>query len=157
MKPKVYIETSIIGYLTSPLSRDLRTAGKQQYTSEWWDNKRSNYEIFISDVVITEISMGNKESATKRLMAVKDIPVLESEESVGKLAMELLKLNYLPQHAQTDALHIATATLQEMDYLLTWNCKHIANATMRPKIEQFLSSNGYKCPVICTPEELEGG
>ncbi len=72
MKPKVYIETSIIGYLTSPLSRDLRTAGKQQYTSEWWDNKRSNYEIFISDVVITEISMGNKESATKRLMAVKD-------------------------------------------------------------------------------------
>ena len=157
MKPAVYIESSIIGYLASKPSRDLITAAKQQYTAEWWETKRSNYQLFVSDTVIAEISLGDSVLSAERLNKIQGISVLFSDARAETLAMRLLKANYLPRQAVTDAIHIATAVVQEMDYLLTWNCKHIANAITRPKIEKFLTSAGYSCPVICTPEELEGG
>ena len=154
MKPKIYLETSVISYLTSHPSRDLIVAANQQLTREWWQARRQDFDPFISQLVIQEASSGDEDAAQRRLQAVVDIPLLELSEEAVTFAEKLVEEGPMPCKAVEDALHIAVATLNGMDYLLTWNFKHIANATMRYKIERMCRLAGYEPPIICTPQEL---
>ncbi len=154
MKPTLYLETSIIGYLTSRPSRDLITAANQQLMHEWWTDHRESFDIFISQFVIDECGEGDAVAAQERLEVLTDIRQLDTIEDVENVAEELVKQVPLPEKAGVDALHIAVATVHGMEYLLTWNCTHIANAALRPQIEAVCRSFGYEPPTICTPQEL---
>lgn len=156
MKPKVYIETSVISYLTARPSKKLIVAAYQQITLDWWENRQFDFLLYVSPAVIQEASAGDEEAAKKRLGKMKHLPILELNEAIFTLAELLLTEKVIPENAKEDALHIATAAFHGMDYLLTWNYKHIANAEMRNKIVDVVQSQGYECSVICTPEELMG-
>ncbi len=154
-KPGIYVETSIVSYLVARPSRDLIVAAHQQITVEWWRNQRQEYDLFISQIVIDEARAGDREMAAKRMAAIENLSLLEINESVTHLADALLKSRAIPENAAADALHISAACVGGVDYVLTWNCKHIANAKMRSAIEKTCRSAGYATPIICTPEELE--
>jgi hypothetical protein len=154
MKPRVYLETTIPSYLTAWPSRDLVRAAHQQITREWWDRRRGQFELFISQVVVRECQAGDPDAAAQRLDVLRDLPLLEQTEEATALAQALLEQVPLPDRAAVDALHIAVATVHGMDYLLTWNCTHIANAALRDPIESVCRASGYEPPAICTPEEL---
>jgi predicted nucleic acid-binding protein len=154
VKRKIYIETTIASYLSAWPSRDLVTAAHQQITREWWQARRDEFEIFVSQIVIQEAGGGDQDAAARRLEFLKELSLLELTEEVTALAQELIQQVPLPERAALDALHIALAVVHGMDYLLTWNCTHIANAALRGKIEAVCRSRGYEPPVICTPEEL---
>lgn len=154
MKSKIYIETTIISYLTAWPSGDVIVAAHQQITDEWWRTKRQFFELFASQLVLRKAQAGNEEMARQRLSALEEVELLEITEEALALAEDLLSKGPLPRKAQEDALHIAVAVINGMDYLITWNCKHIANARMRDKIEQVCRADGYKPVIICTPEEL---
>jgi hypothetical protein len=153
LKPKVYIETSIPSYLTAWHSRDLVVAGNQESTKEWWD-RRQDFELFVSEFVLEEVAAGDPQAAAERLKALDGIPEIEVTDQVAVIAEALLLQVSLPSKARLDALHIAIATLGGMDYLVTWNCTHIANPAFRHKIEAVLRSFGFEPPIICTPQEL---
>ncbi|MDR3635833.1 MAG: type II toxin-antitoxin system VapC family toxin [Isosphaeraceae bacterium] len=157
MKPRVYLETTVPSYLTAWPSRDLVRAAHQQITCEWWE-RRNDYELFVSQLVIRECQAGDQVAAAARLAALAGLPLLEHSEVVETLAQALRNRVPLPERAIADALHIATAAAHGMDYLLTWNCTHIANVTLRGRIEAVCRDIGYEPPAICTPEEypLEG-
>ena len=157
MRETVYLETSIIGYATSRPSRDLVTAAHQHLTREWWRDERGRYDCFVSQTVVNECARGDQEAAAERLEAVREIPLLDVPPRAEELADLLLRTIPLPQVAQVDALHIATATVNEMDYLLTWNCAHIANPALLPRILEFSGSMGLKLPIICMPQQLIHG
>ncbi len=154
MKPSVYLETTIPSYLTAWRSPELVMAANQEATRSWWDTARPKFEVFVSVLVLDEASSGDAEAAKRRLSIIKDIPALDISEQAEELAARLLAGAALPIKAKADALHIAIATVHGMDFLLTWNCKHIANAAMRLKIESICKSSGYEPPIICTPLEL---
>jgi predicted nucleic acid-binding protein len=154
MKQKVYVETSIVSYLTARQSNDLRAMANQSTTIEWWDSRMPDFDIFISEFVAAESSQGNSESAARRLSVIENIPELEITETVRQLAKALLAEGPIPKGSEIDAYHIAVAAVNGMDYLLTWNCKHIANAVIRPKIEEVCRNHGFEPPTICTPQEL---
>ena len=154
MKPSVYIETTIPSYLTAWRSPELVMAANQEATRKWWDESRAKFELFISQLVISEISNGDPEAVKRRIAVVENLPELALTDKAEALAAKLLLGAALPQKAKADALHIGIATVHGMDYLLTWNCTHIANAIMRPKIESICRAAGYEPPVICTPPEL---
>ena len=156
MKPSLYVETTIIGYLTSRLSADLVTAAHQKLTQEWWDTRRQEFDLYVSQSVIQEAGAGHPTEAQKRLDAISDIPQLGLSEAVRELARDLLNAHAVPQQYAEDALHIAVSAVHGVEYLLTWNCAHIANARMRDKIEEVCRAMGYEPPKICTPEELMG-
>ena len=150
----VYVETSIISYLAARPTNDIRAAAHQNATLEWWSSRKSQFTLYVSEFVTAEASEGNVEAAERRLAAIADLPLLQVTPEVMALAAKLLHIGALPAKAYVDASHIALAAVHGMDYLLTWNCKHIANAVMRPKIEAVCIVEGYAPPVICTPEEL---
>ncbi|MEX0715964.1 MAG: type II toxin-antitoxin system VapC family toxin [Planctomycetaceae bacterium] len=152
--PTLYLETSVIGYLTSRPSRDVITAGNQQITYEWWDEHRERFEIFISEAVVAECSAGDPSAAAERLARIGDIPVLVVSDAVEALAENLIRGVPLPDKAAVDALHIAVAAINGMDFLMTWNCVHIANAALLDSIESIIEAEGLKCPTICTPQQL---
>jgi predicted nucleic acid-binding protein len=154
MKFRVYLETSIISYLTARPSRDLVVAANQQLTQDWWQTRRQNFDLFISQLVIQEASAGDENAAQRRLQVIADIPLLKLNKDVAELAEKLVRGGVIPQKAVEDAFHIAIATIHGMDYLLTWNFKHIANAMMRYRIESLCRNEGYQPPIICTPQEL---
>ena len=154
MKSSVYIETTIPSYLTAWRSPDLVMAANQEATRSWWDSARVHFDLFISEVVLDEASGGNTEAAERRLAVLLSIPKLDVSKVAEQLAEKLLLNAALPAKAQVDALHIAIAAVHGVEYLLTWNCKHIANATMRPKIEHICRTEGYEPSIICTPPEL---
>lgn len=154
MKPKVYLETSVISYLTAKPSRDIIIAAHQQATQEWWENRKSDFEVFISQIVAQEAGEGNEDAVKRRLETIELIPEIEVNPEAITLAKALVSEGLVPKKAEVDALHIATATVNGMDYLLTWNLKHIANATLRNEIAYACRQRGYEPPVICTPEEL---
>ncbi len=156
MKPKLYIENSIISYLTADPSRDIITAARQALTRQWWDEKRFEYELFISEFVISEAGSGDPEMATRRLEVLIGITEIELTETVAEFANILVREGPLPQKAVLDALHIAVTVSGGIEYLLTWNFAHLANATIRNQIERKCLSMGYEPPIICTPEELLG-
>jgi len=156
MKPKVYVETSTISYVVARPSRDLIIAANQQVTREWWSNHRSQFELYISQVVINEANESDKQAAHERLQALDGIPLLELRSEAQKLAGLFVREKALPKKASQDAMHIAVATTYGMDYLLTWNCKHIANAVIKKEIAKIAGEQGYELPIICTPYELMG-
>lgn len=152
--PSVYVETSIIGYLTSRPGGSLLTAANQELTRGWWEIHRDNFQIYISEYVVRECSFGDESAVAERLEKIRDIPQLVVSDRVGELALKLMNSVPLPEKAEVDALHISTATVHGIEYLLTWNCKHIANASLRPRIEMVCRGAGYEPPTICTPQEL---
>lgn len=156
MKPKLYMETTIPSYLTSRPSRDLIIAGHQQITKEWWDKRRSAFNIYISQFVVDEAKAGDPAAARERMKPIEDLPLLDITAGVGDLAASLLTSGVIPQRAATDAAHIAIATVHGMDFLMTWNCVHIANAIIAKAVARVCRQHALECPVICTPEELLG-
>ncbi len=154
MKASVYIETSILSYLTARPSNNLRAMANQSTRSEWREIQRPNYRVFASDLVISEAGKGHPEAAQRRLAAIGDIPLLRVSPEARALTLALIANHALPPKAEADAYHVALATVNGIEYLLTWNCTHIANAHTRPKIEATCRALGYEPPVICTPLEL---
>jgi hypothetical protein len=157
MPPTVYIETSIVSYLAAYPSRDLITAAHQQITHTWWQKRRSDFLIFVSQVVLDEAAAGDPQMASKRVEILTGVPLLEITPGVAELAATLITRLPLPPRAGADAAHIAVAAYHGVSFLLTWNCTHIANAALRPRIERICRDQGYSVPVLCTPEELLGG
>ena len=150
----VYVETSVIGYLASRPGADIIFAANQLMTLEWWNDHRSKFELFASQAVVDECSAGDPTAARERLVFLDGIPVLAVNAMTRNLAQELIRRVGLPAKAAVDAVHIATAALNKIDYLLTWNCKHIANPAFRHKIEDVLGDADLRSPVICTPQEI---
>jgi len=153
MKPIVYLETTIPSYLTAWQSRDVVRAGEQQVTRDWWE-RRTQFELRVSSLVILECGAGNSDAAAFRLAVLDGVLVLAQTHEAETLADILLREVPLPVKAAADALHIAIAAVHGVAFLLTWNCTHIANATLRPRIESICRQLGYEPPVICTPLEL---
>ena len=151
---RVYLETTFVSYLTARASRDVVIAGHQQSTKEWWDDCRGDYQLCASELVFREAGAGDPQAAQERLDVLKNVVVLETRQEALDLAKDLVQAGALPAKAFEDALHIAIAADQKIPYLLTWNLRHMANATMRPLIETVCANKGYKAPIICTPEEL---
>jgi len=159
MNPKVYIETSVISYLTARLSSDLIVAAHQKLTDDWWETRRFDFELYTSELVFEEARRGDPQAAQKRIMALPKISLLELKpESLELAEVFLYQQHLLPETARQDALHIATAITGGMDYLLTWNCRHIANAELQKAIARISHQKGYNnIPILCTPEVLLGG
>ena len=153
MKSKVYLETTIVSYLTAEATRDVVQAAHQQLTREWWEC-RERFDLFVSQPVITEAGGGNIEAASRRLAALEGIPALAVTGEAVDLAAQFVFAHAMPEKAAVDALHVAVAVVNGMDYVLTWNCTHIANAAIRDKIERTCRESGFETPIICTPEEL---
>ncbi len=150
----VYLETSVIGYLASRPGADIIFAANQLMTFEWWNDHRARFELFASQAVVDECSAGDPTAARERLVFLDGIPVLAVNAATRNLAQELIRRVGLPAKAAVDAVHIATTALNKIDYLLTWNCRHIANPAFRRKIENVLGDAGLRSPVICTPQEI---
>ncbi|HSG38867.1 MAG TPA: type II toxin-antitoxin system VapC family toxin [Thermoanaerobaculia bacterium] len=156
MRARVYIETSLVSYLTARPSRDLVVAAHQQISLDWWDRRRKDFDLVSSLLVVNEARLGHPEAAGRRLALLDGIPLLEVTETAQWLAVAIVQEGLLPQTAYPDALHIATAAVHEVDYLLTWNCSHIANAEILPRISPICERFGLGLSYICTPEELLG-
>jgi hypothetical protein len=154
MTESVYIESSIISYLTSRPSRDVVISARQIITENWWLSQRNNYDLFVSALVIQEISKGDPEAAERRLNAVADIPLLGASQDTLLLAEALLVGAAVPKTSEEDALHISIAAASGIDFLLTWNFKHINNAHTKAAISAVIEAYGFACPILCSPEEL---
>lgn len=152
----VYIETSIVSYLRQKPSAQIVTAARQIITQRWWNEKRTNYQLVLSQFVIDEASAGDPNLATERLESLEGIPLLPNAPEIVEIAKEIMSKAILPENAQVDALHIASVAHHRIQYLLTWNCKHIANANILPRIHDLLNELQIPIPIICTPEELLG-
>jgi predicted nucleic acid-binding protein len=151
---KLYIETSVISYLTARPSRDVIALGHQQLTREWWERAAHEFDFYASRLVVAEAQFGDPTAAAARLALLEPITLLAETAESRVLARKLLAAGGLPPKAASDALHIAIATVHGMDYLVTWNCKHIANARMLRFVAEKCRGAGFEVPVICTPEEL---
>ena len=156
MKSRLYLETTIPSYLTSRPSRNLIIAGHQEITREWWEKRRDTFQLYISQLVVDEASAGDPVAARERLKALEDLPLLDITPEVMELATGILASGKIPRKAATDAAHIAIATVHGMDFLVTWNCVHIANAAIARSLASICREYECECPVICTPEELMG-
>jgi hypothetical protein len=154
MADRVYIETTFVSYLTARPSRDVVFAGHQQVTRDWSDTRRANFELCASQLVVDEAAAGDHQAAQERLEVLKEMTLLETTNEALALAKELVRAGALPAKAADNALHIAIAATNGVPFLLTWNCRHLANATMRPSIDAVCAAAGLKPPIICTPEEL---
>ena len=152
----VYLETSIVSYLTARPSSELLAAAGRKSTVDWWDTQRDRFDLYVSDVVIEEAGKGNPEAAARRLEALTEIPILAMTDAVLALSKALVQEGAIPAKALDDSLHIAISAVHGIDYLLTWNCRHIDNAETKPVIRGICVVNGYECPEICTPQELMG-
>ena len=155
-KKSVYVETSIVSYLAARLSPNLVVAAHQQVTTEWWEERRGRYELFASELVTTEAALGDPLIAARRMAILRGLASLPITAEARELARALTEEGGLPAKAATDALHIALAAYHGVNYLLTWNCAHIANAEIVPLTRSVCVVHGYTCPQICTPEELMG-
>lgn len=154
MAESVYIESSVISYLTARPSRDVVVTARQAITNNWWQDHKSKYEIFVSGLVVQEISEGDEEAAHKRLNSIKGVPMLGTSEEALSLAADLLAQGAAPQNSEEDALHIGIAAASGVNFLLTWNFKHINNAHTKALISLVIEEHGFVCPILCSPEEL---
>jgi predicted nucleic acid-binding protein len=154
MKPKVYVETSVVSYLTAWPSGDLIVAGRQKITRDWWPYALHRFELVVSELVIRESSAGDAQAIQDRLNALQNLPVLAVSPEADELAAALIAQRAIPPEKPEDALHIALAVVNGIEYLVTWNFKHIANASMRAQIEQVCRTEGFAPSTICSPEEL---
>ncbi len=154
MPKTLYLETTIVSYLTARTSRDARMRVHQETTRRWWRTKRKEFQIFVSPVVLEEAAGGDQLAARRRARLLGRLPQVAITDSVSRVAQSLVDRDVIPRVAEVDAVHVALAAVHGLEYLLTWNCKHIANATKRVAIEELCRQQGFEPPVICTPEEL---
>ena len=157
MKQRVHLETTIVSYLTARPSRDLVMAAHQQVTHQWWEERRKEYELHISELVLNEAARGEPEKAEMRLAMLKGIRQLPVTDEIIELGRTIIEDGLLPAKAGVDALHVAASSVHDMNVLLTWNCRHLANADLLGKLRRYLTSKGYETPIITTPNELMGG
>ena len=155
-RTSVYIETSIVSYLTARPTNDLLAAARKAITVDWWEKQKSRFNLYTSDLSVLEAGRGNPEAASRRLGVLSTIHKLEITSPVIALANALLEERALPAKAQDDAVHIVASSVHGMDYLMTWNCRHIDNAETKPIMRRICAVHGYTSPEICTPEELMG-
>ncbi len=153
----VYIETSIVSHATARPSSDPATAVLQSQAKRWMSEQGPNYDLVTSELVVTEAAAGNPDAASRRLAILADIPLLNENPDVDVIADELLARSLIPAVARLDALHVATAALAGVQYLLTQNCRHIANAHVLPGVYRLLDDLGLPGLLICTPVEFLGG
>ena len=157
MKPTVYVETSVVSYLVGWLNRnDIQVAAHQEVTRRWWAERRGDFELFASPAVVDEAADGDPQLAAERLRFLQEMTLLGVSNRAHELKAELLRHTQIPAAADTDALHIAIAAVHGIEYLVTWNCKHIANAVTLPGVYEACRSLGYEPPFVCTPYELLG-
>ncbi len=154
MKPRLYLETTIPSYLVARSSRDLRLSADQETTRLWWRQERHDYDLFISQTVVLEVRRGDADMAADRLNSIRDFPLLPRTPQASALIQHLITTGIIPVVAADDAVHIALAAAHRMDFLLTWNCRHINNHHIRSRIERACASFGLVAPDICTPAEL---
>jgi len=154
VKPKVYLETTVPSLLTAWPSRDILIAGQQQATKDWWHHRRERYDLFVSVLVMEEISRGDETAVKERVEALQSCHVLAFTREAEDLTEGLLASRLIPARAAADAAHVAIAAVHGMDFLLTWNCRHIANATIVDRLRAICHTQGFPAPVICTPHEL---
>ncbi|MFY9343092.1 MAG: type II toxin-antitoxin system VapC family toxin [Planctomycetota bacterium] len=150
----MYLETSVVGYATSRPSRSVIVAGHQQITRDWFARKAPRFALYVSRLVVTEATSGDEAAVQRRTAFLAPFPLLAITDAAQHLMVKLLDCKAVPRKASEDALHIAVAAVHGVSYLLTWNCRHIANAAMRQAIDRACRMAGYEPPVICTPEEL---
>jgi predicted nucleic acid-binding protein len=150
----VYVETTVLSYLTARDARDVIVAAHQSVTRTWWESQREQYRLVASAIVVREAGAGDPELATKRLALIAGCDLLQITDAVEELAALLLDRGLVPDTVPNDALHIAVATVGGAEYLLTWNLRHLAGAMARRRIERELRRLGHEPPTICTPEEL---
>ena len=156
MRARVYLETSVISYLTSRSSRDLVVAAHQQLTADWWQTRATGFDLVASLLALQEAARGDHDAASRRLTVLSGVRLLEVTTAAEDLALDIVQQHVLPDKALADALHIGVAAVHEVEYLLTWNCGHIANAELLPRVTTLIESYGYRMPFVCTPEELLG-
>ena len=154
MNPTVYVETSVVSYLAARRSRDLVVAAYQKVTRDWWHSARDRFVLYASALVVSESQSGDPEAARTRLEILSTLPLLDATGPAVELTEKLLDEGAVPRNAAEDAAHIAIAAANGVNYLVTWNFRHIANATMRSRIEDVCRRSGFGPPVICTPSEL---
>jgi hypothetical protein len=152
----VYIEPTVVSYLTARPTRDKIKSEKQRITREWWAKQRLLFDCYVSQPVLEEITCGEPAMAAKRLESVRNMPTLAVSDLAMRIAAEILRRGYLPPKAATDALHVGVAVANGMEFLLTWNCTHIANAQVEKMTMALCAEHGLAFPVICTPEQLMG-
>ena len=153
-KPKVYIETTVVSYLAARLSRNATIAARQQATRQFWHEHIDRFDFITSDVVLDEIEEGDKDLVQRRIHLLLPLTVFETVPAASRLTQLLLESGAVPWSSQADAKHIAIAAVYEVEYLATWNYKHIANVHKRQHIEQVCRDNGFRPAIICTPAEL---
>ena len=156
-KKKVYVETTVISDATALPSKDLILAGRQIISKEWLEHASVDYELYSSFLVRREALRGDANAATRRMAALANLRELQADDRAQRLALRLIEGKAVPMEFPDDALHIATAALNRMDYLVSWNFKHITNAHTIPKVKRICEENGYACPEICTPQMLQEG
>ena len=156
MKPKLYLETTIPSYLTARPTRDPLMTGKLAATKKWWRLRRNDFELFASQLVLDEAARGDAGAARRRSVILSPLPLLPITTEAIVLAGKIQAKHLLPPGANDDVLHIATATVNEAHFLLTWNCHHINNGEILPAVQRLCVGLGYKFPVVCTPLELMG-
>ena len=154
MGKKVYIDTTIVSYLTARPSRDLVIAAHQEATREFWPRLLSDLDPYISALVYGEASRGDPKQAEKRIEAIRPFPMLDIDDEVRALAEKIIDGKGVPDEYPEDALHVAVAAANGMDLLVTWNFAHINNPFTRPTIRQIIQGEGYPSPEICSPDEL---
>ena len=156
MLPKIYVETSVISYLTARPSRDSLAAAHQQLTRDWW-SRRTRFDIYVSELVVQEAGRGDAVFAMARLESIAGYPVLLINAAARSLADSILHSAVLPLKAAADALHIAVAAVNGMNFLATWNCTHLANGFILQKVNALCRRAGFEPPIVCTPQELMEG
>jgi predicted nucleic acid-binding protein len=157
VKPSVYIETTVVSYLVGRLNpNDLNVAAHQEITRRWWSRRRDEFELYASSLVVDEVADGDPSLAAERLRLLRDLPVLQVSQQAYVLKSALLRRTQIPLKAENDALHIAVAAVHGIEFLTTWNCKHIANAMIFPQVYEVCRELGFEPPLICTPYELLG-
>ncbi len=150
----VYVETTVIGHLVGRILADPVVAGRQIVTRQWWPTAIATHRLLISRLVADECSAGDAQAAAERLAVLDSLEFLAASLEADALAVQLIAGHAIPATEPRDAAHISLAAVHEVDYLVTWNFKHIANPVTRERIEMICRSAGYRSPVICTPDEL---
>jgi predicted nucleic acid-binding protein len=153
----VYVETSVISYLVARPSKDARVASNQELTYRWWQERRQSFELYVSAVVLGEVMRGNATLAAAGAEIAGQLRLAQVTREAVDLAAALVAGGGVPKKANEDALHIATAATNGLDYLLTWNCTHIANAVTIPRVNAICRHHGFEPPLIYTPQEFMEG
>ena len=154
LKPTLYLETTIPSYLAARPSRDIIVAGHQQITHEWWEEERRKFQLYISQPVLLETKAGDPHVALSRMNYLEGIDILPTHKEIEYIASKYLSVLGIPEKCILDSIHLAYAVFYNLDYLLTWNCKHLAHGEIRKKLKQYNHSIGLETPEILTPNEL---